>query len=71
MARIANPEQFQKAVETLAGHEIRDRAVYVNNKCVLSYSWQDTDRILVSQGRERMSSFTAVFNKLKKAAQST
>lgn len=68
MARIQNPEEFKKSVETLVGHEVRHNAVFLNGKCLLSFSWQDTDRILVSQGRERMSSFTAVFNKLKKTA---
>jgi hypothetical protein len=70
MARIQNPTEFATAVSTLPGHEVLGRAVYRDGKCVLSFSWQDTDRILVSQRTERMSSFTAVFNKLKKEAKS-
>lgn len=66
MARIQNPIEFAAAVNALPGHEVRGRAVFRNGKCVLSFQWQDTDRILVSQRTERMSSFTAVFNRLKK-----
>lgn len=71
MPKITTPEELTAELAKLPGVTLEGSyrpCVSVNGERVLSLGqWQDTNRLLINlNGRERMSSFPAVYSRIKK-----
>jgi hypothetical protein len=70
MPQLNTPDELKAALGTLPGVTVDPgygSCVSVNGERILCLGqWQDTNRLLINMnGRERMSSFSAVFNRIK------
>lgn len=71
MPNLTSPDELKTALINLPGVTLSSgygTSIFVNGERVMTLGqWQDTNRLLINvNGRERMSSFPAVFARIKK-----